>query len=241
MATSSSFEFGTTAHGLHDRVLELIEDLPRGSLLDAPAGEGRLSMLLKNKGFSPTAGDIDPSSFKLDDVTLVTFDMNGKFPFEDEEFDHAVCIEGVEHIENTFHLAREMSRIIKKNGVFIISTPNIMSIYSRLRNLLIGYPSFFGGYYRNKDHFYTYHINPAGLPQLHLAITRAGFSIERVATNRKITAGLSNPLSRLIVMLLLPLVRIFSARHDNDDPVDTLLCSEDILLGECIILKCKKK
>jgi 2-polyprenyl-3-methyl-5-hydroxy-6-metoxy-1,4-benzoquinol methylase len=46
-------------------------------------------------------------------------------------FDAVVSIDGIEHIERPFDFIRECRRMIRKDGVLIISTPNLTALRSR--------------------------------------------------------------------------------------------------------------
>ncbi len=48
-------------------------------------------------------------------------------PFEDSTFDTTVSFETIEHLENPNKFLTEIKRILKNDGVFIVSTPNIES------------------------------------------------------------------------------------------------------------------
>lgn len=233
-------KLGNTAIGLHDKIIELLDEESRGSILDAPAGEGRLSYLLQKMGFKVTAGDIDASVFKIPDMRFKLLDLNNTLPFEPATFDYVTCIEGIEHIENSFHLLRELARILKIGGKLILSTPNILSIHSRLRFLLQGHFAFFGGYFSNENNFYTYHINPAGFPQLQMALYKSGFIIEKIASNRSIYEG-KPLLLNLIIKILSAFTSIVTKQRERDAVLKDYFISKELLLGEIIVIKCVKK
>ena len=44
--------------------------------------------------------------------------------FEDESFDYVISFQVIEHIENDAEFVREVSRVLRKGGKFIVSTPN---------------------------------------------------------------------------------------------------------------------
>lgn len=54
--------------------------------------------------------------FKIDDCT--------KMHFENGSFDVVVSFETIEHIEKTGLFLSEVKRVLKKNGLFVVSTPN---------------------------------------------------------------------------------------------------------------------
>ena len=60
-------------------------------------------------------------------------------PYEDASFDGVVCVEVLEHIDGHERLFREVERVLKPGGVFLFTTPNVMSIKSRLSFLWTGF------------------------------------------------------------------------------------------------------
>ena len=77
--------------------------------------------------------------------TYATNDLNiDKFIFADDTFDLVILGEVIEHLYDPDVLLRECNRILKKNGVLLITTPNLTSWYNRI--LL-----FFGFYPMNLD------------------------------------------------------------------------------------------
>ncbi len=69
--------------------------------------------------------------FKEGDVTLI--------PFENETFDTIVMSEVIEHILDQDVAIQEVFRVLKSDGEFILTTPNIASLRNRLK-LLMGHP-----------------------------------------------------------------------------------------------------
>jgi SAM-dependent methyltransferase len=158
------------APGIYEKVLSLIMNEQKGRVLDAPCGEGAFSFQLRREGFQVYAADLDAKRFMLKDVYLVKTDLNQDLPFGDSILDTIICIEGIEHLENPHHLVREFARVLKSNGSLLITTPNTLSVYSRLRYLFFGSPdrlhseieSFEGSLYD----MLRRHINPIGYPEL---------------------------------------------------------------------------
>lgn len=66
-------------------------------------------------------------------------DIDGKeakLPFENESIDLIICTEVLEHLTLGNYIIKEMARVIKNDGVAIISVPNIVSLKSRIKLLL---------------------------------------------------------------------------------------------------------
>lgn len=57
--------------------------------------------------------------------------MEGKLSISDGSFDIAISIDVVEHLRDPVPMLKEMHRVLEKDGIFIISTPN--------RNRLFGF------------------------------------------------------------------------------------------------------
>lgn len=232
-------DLSKNAPQLHKKILELLDNEKRGYLLDAPAGTGKLSYYISKKGFNVLAADIDEKVFKIPEIKFRRFDLNKRLPCDDSSFDYIVCAEGIEHIESFYPFLWEFSRIIKHGGKLIISTPNILSIFSRLRYFLIGYYDFFGGYYSDENNFYTLHISPVGFPQLYSALKKVGFKLEFITTNRSVLS-FRNLSVKLLLWFLATIVKKITAIKVKDKFMRRILSSPELLMGEILILKCIK-
>ncbi len=115
-------------------------------VLDLPAGAGRLSRALDEVGCDVTSADLFPECLEWPGHESVPADMNEPLPFPDGAFDHVVCQEGVEHLENLPRFIRECSRVLREGGYVWITTPNFMDLSSRLSYLLTGMKSFHSGF-----------------------------------------------------------------------------------------------
>lgn len=104
-------------------------------VLDVPAGNGLVVDRLNEMGHNATGGDINEAR---EGFTRVN--MEERFPFEDCSFDVVTCLEGIEHVLDGYRLLKEMVRVIRPGGTVIVSTPNIMNLYSRWWSFLYGYP-----------------------------------------------------------------------------------------------------
>jgi SAM-dependent methyltransferase len=102
-------------------------------LLDIPAGAGQVTQALRNLGHRVTPADINQ---RHDDYVFA--DMNQRLPFADDSFDGVLCLEGIEHLLQPMLLLSELIRVARPGGSIVISTPNIMNMYSRLQFLFTG-------------------------------------------------------------------------------------------------------
>ena len=113
--------------------------------LDLGSGDGSLTQLI-----AKTVGareyycvDIDIKALKaasLKGCKIYNIDLDiEKLPFSDGFFDLVTAFNVIEHLRNPDNMLREVRRVLKKRGFFMLSTPNIASWYNRLL-LLFGEP-----------------------------------------------------------------------------------------------------
>jgi 2-polyprenyl-3-methyl-5-hydroxy-6-metoxy-1,4-benzoquinol methylase len=67
----------------------------------------------------------------------IIHDISKGFPYNDESFDIIFASEVIEHIFDTSYFLKECCRILKKDGLLILTTPNIASLGNRI-NLFLG-------------------------------------------------------------------------------------------------------
>ncbi|MBI2613580.1 MAG: class I SAM-dependent methyltransferase [Candidatus Levybacteria bacterium] len=87
--------------------------------LDIGCRDGYWSEVLKKKGYIVKSLDIEPH-YK----GALKHDVEKGLPFENKTFDLIWCTEVLEHLKNPEFLIKEIGRVMKKNGVAILTTPN---------------------------------------------------------------------------------------------------------------------
>jgi SAM-dependent methyltransferase len=227
-----------SAEGIHEKVLECMEEFPRGSALDVPSGQGAFSKELERLGYKVFLGDIARQNILYQNGRCIQFDLEKPFPFKERVFDYGVCIEGIEHIENPHHLVKEFSRLIRRNGYVIITTPNVMTVKSRLRFLFYSYLDFFKYFgplpseakYRNEEYDHQ-HVNPLLYAEMKFILEKYEFKIERVETNRMVRKW----------KIIFPLIKYFiKFKTKKKFPKEPFFISDMILEGEDLIFVAKK-
>jgi len=214
-----------TQRGVHERVLEIFEGFPRGTVLDAPAGEGALSAALRDLGFQVTACDI-AEGFLVEGIPFRRLDLDDPLPFPDAGFDYVACVEGIEHVENPYRLVRDFARILRPGGAIVLSTPNVLGIRSRIRFFLASH------HRRFKEIGPGGHLTPLSYRELAYAFGHASLTIETIATNRyRRKWGLIYPILRA-------LIRWQTRVHH---PLRETIVRKEILDGSILILVGRKE
>jgi SAM-dependent methyltransferase len=246
---ASGREVTALAHeAVHDTAMRILEALPRGSLLDVPAGQGALAARLLKAGFRVRCCDLYTEIFRLDGVEIRRGDLSQSLPYEDGEFDYITCVEGLEHIENPQQAIREFARILRPGGHLVTSVPNILNIEERLKWLLYGYTSHFKPLSReylaalpreayqmevSRMEEIALHVNPIGYAELRYSLERCGFRIERLHVDKpKAHQWAYWP----IVALVRLLARLTPAEKRRARWTDELQSDEILLGGNTLIV-----
>jgi SAM-dependent methyltransferase len=233
---------------MSDRIqgaIELIslDSTPATSLtaLDLSAGDGRSTRLLRDLGCRVFATEFKPST-----PGWVAADLRGSFPFRAASFDLVLMLEVIEHLPDIAHAFGEIARLLKPDGIAIISTPNRLNVTSRIHYLLSG---FYKG--RRAPLPYRYGVNDGrnwhvmGLNDLHWIAHSNGLHLEALGrSRRKFRALLYAP------FLYFP-IRLFSFflyGHNATDVEESRLnrelyrfmTSASLLMDENLIMRFRK-
>lgn len=108
------------------------------NVLDIASGEGYGSHLMSRFAGNVCGVDIDNESVELAKKKYKSNNLIYKqgsatqIPFDDNTFDVVVSFETIEHIAEHNQMISEVKRVLKKDGILIISTPDKM-YYSDIR------------------------------------------------------------------------------------------------------------
>lgn len=160
---------------LHDQIEFLVnKQATKGSkILILGSGEGALDNRLKDLSYKVFSSDIDDKNFKgctkYIHADFNNFrDMNEISRKYKAKFDVVLSIEIVEHLENIGLYFSTINKVLKRNGLVIVSTPNISSWHSRLFYFVFGvFPSFNEANYKHSGH-----INPVSKDELRRLLVR---------------------------------------------------------------------
>jgi SAM-dependent methyltransferase len=100
-------------------------------VLDMASGEGYGSKMLSETASLVVGIDIDDNAvrhargrYTSSNLQFLTGSITAAPIENDHSFDVIVCFEAIEHIENQDQLLKEVKRLLKADGIFIVSTPN---------------------------------------------------------------------------------------------------------------------
>jgi SAM-dependent methyltransferase len=128
-----------------DWAVELAVSLNPGSILDVGCGDGRLlPPYFKDKlvdlhgveGAPARKAVAEQRGFKM-----TSFDLNGRWPYEDNQFEVVFSNQVIEHVHNCRLFAAEAYRVLKPGGTVIIATENLCSLLNWFA-LTLGYTPF---------------------------------------------------------------------------------------------------
>lgn len=127
-------------------------------VLDVACGEGYGSKLIKQWGAEVVMG-VDISQEAINNANKI-FAENGlvymvhsaeHLPFPDDSYDVAVSLETIEHLEHPELFLQELRRVVKPDGVIIVSCPNDPYYSRRVAN--------FVNPYHKKEYDFTQFLN----------------------------------------------------------------------------------
>ncbi|HBA38847.1 MAG: hypothetical protein A2W66_09435 [Deltaproteobacteria bacterium RIFCSPLOWO2_02_56_12] len=217
-------------------------------ILDLSCGGGMTSRMLASHGFEVVATDYgSPPSMEGPIYRVGGVDLNEYLPFKSGIFDGVNLTEVIEHIEHQAQLIREIARVMTRDGVVVISTPNVLNVLSRLRFL-------FTGFLRGRVRPAHYTRKPGQAPNIYLIhfyelyylLFHCGFEIvELRKTKVKFAPVFFTP-------FLYPFMWLFSLEaviHAEKDPVQRsynwqilkYLFSHALLFSDNIVVKARKK
>jgi ubiquinone/menaquinone biosynthesis C-methylase UbiE len=193
--------------GVHKYVTGFFTDLLlplNAKALDCPAGDGRASYLLKNKGAEVHAYDLYPEFFKVNGASCRRADMLEGFPDPDASFDFAICEEGIEHVPDQLKVLRDFNRVLKKGGGLLITTPSLSHYRARL-SFLLGETEYYKNmppsevdsiwYSKRDEKIYYGHVFLLTAQKLRTLAAFAGFEVAKVCwTDIGATSVLMMPL-----------------------------------------------
>lgn len=133
----------TTNAGLHDYVIDQVRSRlvrPRDWAIDLGAGSGALAVRLRALGWDMQAADINVPGYEAN-VPFVQVDLNQRnfaASLGERAFGLVTAVEVLEHVESPINFLHNVRRLLKDDGMAILTTPNVDSAPARVKFLLTG-------------------------------------------------------------------------------------------------------
>jgi SAM-dependent methyltransferase/glycosyltransferase involved in cell wall biosynthesis len=112
------------------------------SLLDVGCGDGsRYARELIQAGVELHGVDVSPAAAeaaKKHGVKAVCASLSERLPFDSGSFDDAICLEVLQHLFDPEAAVREIFRVLRPGGRFLVTVPNVVNWKSRLVMLTSG-------------------------------------------------------------------------------------------------------
>lgn len=143
----NTLEAGLRASDRYNKVIKIFEGYRFKRILDIGGGTGELSLLLGKSCNASEVYCIDILEEAVEiarsrGIKALTVNVDKEpLPFEMDSLDAIFCGEVIEHLLDPDHLLDEIFRVLKPNGIAVLTTPNLAVWYNRIV-MLFGFQPF---------------------------------------------------------------------------------------------------
>ncbi|MFH0764848.1 MAG: class I SAM-dependent methyltransferase [Calditrichota bacterium] len=203
--------------GINKYVIRYIRSLPNltdRTVVDIPCGDGRASHEFIGKGANVKALDLYPEFLQINNLKAQFADMTESFPVSSGFADYLICQEGIEHLHDKLTTFIEFNRVLRRQGILLITTPNLSNVRSRISWMFlesdfwkrIAATEIDSVWFskKNTDKMYFGHLFLTGVNHLQTIASITGFT-----TRRRIRTDIS-PTSLIAGIILYPMFIIMT-------------------------------
>src|SRR3989344_7842710 len=100
--------------------------------IELGCGKGGYSLEIYKKTKSLILADINKPKLLLKkhpNLKFLRFNFSKRFPLKNNQFDFIFCLSTIEHIKNPLFFLKECERILKSNGVMLLTFPPFYSLF----------------------------------------------------------------------------------------------------------------
>jgi 2-polyprenyl-3-methyl-5-hydroxy-6-metoxy-1,4-benzoquinol methylase len=131
---------GTSAGPILQAALRILDGrvASLGRMVDVGCGAGDLFRALGSRDCAYVGVDlVRYDGFPVTTAArFVVADLNAQIPLDDAIADVVISVETIEHLENPRAFVRELVRLVRFGGLVIVTTPNQLSLLSKLTLVL---------------------------------------------------------------------------------------------------------
>lgn len=171
----------TTVHVLWKKDILSRISVEGSMLLDIGCGNGFISEQFLDR-FVVHGLDVSENALSLakkKGIVTQKIDENlTELPFESGSFDVVICLDVLEHLKDPEQMTREIHRVLKKDGRYIVCVPNMLNLYNRLHFLCGEFVDIMDVAHRNNELF-SEHIKVFSRKKLSQLLEKCGFVIKK--------------------------------------------------------------
>ena len=203
-------------------------------VVDFPAGNGVTSNILRDVGAKPIPIDLFPEYFELEGLDCLRANIREGLPLAAASNDFLICQEGIEHFSDQFMALKEFNKVLRKDGILLITTPNYSNLRAKLSYLLSESERFNSIMPPNEldsiwmtnknitNEIYFGHIFLIGIQKLRVLAVLAGFEIKKIHFTRiKSTSLLLLPLFYPFILISNYITYIKNRSKKSDFDMET--------------------
>lgn len=138
-----------------------------------------------SKEYNSEVYGIDIHKRSIKNIKTMVHDVNQGIPFKDNYFDVLTAGELIEHVYNDEFFLQECNRVLNKDGILLITTPNLNYLYNRILILFGKMPIFV---------YASYHYNIYNKKELIKKLEKNGFEILEVKSSHVLFSSRRNKL-----------------------------------------------
>lgn len=159
------------------RIDNIEKFIKKGKILDIGCGMGDFLDVAKKKGWNTHGVELSEYSSKIAKEKFGLDIFQGKIEdklFKQKGFDAIIMIEVIEHLDNPKETLKRCNKIMKKDGLIVIGTADIGSIYARIKG-------------KNWSYILLGHLHYFSKKTLVKMLTESGFKVIKVYNGDEIS------------------------------------------------------
>lgn len=188
-------------------------DLRGKIVVDVPAGKGRMTKFLRDLGAEVIALDLFTYGTVAGDVEIAKEDLTRPLSLPCAFADYILCQEGIEHLPDQMTCFKEFNRILKEDGLLVLTTPNYSNLRARFYHFLLSSNSprhlpaneVNDVWYGEDESTCFGHIFLMSIQRLRVLARVAGFKIKKIYPTKL------SETSFMLFILFYPLILLFNS------------------------------